>query len=170
MLSFSLPPNTDIVAAVLTVIVMAAGAIGWLLRPHRRRLAAIRDLLRFLEDKRVLYDPMAFEDEDYSASAILQIRAELQAAAKEFRDGDLVMFHLKGMQQACHAFLNRTGSGRRLRRMEWERALQDLRIAFAEHMTPLYDFAGVSPAKQVPAGGYSPSIGEEGPPIWLPGP
>jgi hypothetical protein len=167
MLLLSLP--WDMVAAILALLGIVVGLLQWLVLP-RRRIAAIRDLLWFLEDKRVLYYPIAFEEEDRSVQAVLEIREQVRLARRPFRDTDVVMRHLSGLQQACHAFLNRAGSGRRLPPMQWERALQDLRIAFAEHMGPLYDFAGVTPRKQVESGGYSGSIGEEGPPIWIPAP
>jgi hypothetical protein len=98
MLAFSLPPNTDIVAAILALVGIASGVLGWLVMQHQRRITAIRDLLRFLEDKRVLYNPMAFEGEDDSVHSVLEIRAELRLAGRPFRDGDVVMPHLSGLQ------------------------------------------------------------------------
>jgi hypothetical protein len=168
MVLLSLP--WDMIAAILALIAIGVGLLQWLVLP-RRRTAAIRDLLRFFESKRVLYDPISFEDETTTVKVMLQFREQVLLARKPFRDADVVvMRHLDGLQQACQAFLNRVDSGHRPRRMEWERALRDFRIAFNEHMAPLYNFAGVTPAKQVDTGEYHLSIGEEGPMIWIPPP
>jgi hypothetical protein len=81
-----------------------AGA-SW--QPGTPDVEVARRVLIFLEDRRVLYNPLEAEDPGHSVASVLQIRQFLTDVLANQGIGSELTGHLRGMRAACRAFLDR---------------------------------------------------------------
>lgn len=156
-----IPENTDVVAVIVAVIF---GVVGWITsiwqyvtrqrrerrEESRRESLIVRKLLRFLENRKVLYSPISFEVPSECVASVLEIRTRLQAEIESLEELDHdtgALQPIQSMQAACRAFLDRVrdrsfwtgifpGAGRV---KDLEDALANLRAVFDEQMEKLYE-------------------------------
>lgn len=63
-------------------------------------------LLTFLEDRRVLFNPLSAEIPDHVTSSVLQIRERLNTDLQAINAHSDLANALRGMRAACHKFLD----------------------------------------------------------------
>lgn len=84
---------------------------GW--KPSIGERDAVRSLLVFLEDRRVLFNPFHLEVEYQVRQSIQQIREQCNAAIGTLPEASPAIAPLRGIRAACHRFLNEPrGEGR----------------------------------------------------------
>jgi len=82
------------------------GPLGaqWALRPADAEVA--RRVIRFLEDRRVLYNDYAWEEPDHCLQSVLEVRRFLTAEITTLKDGSDLLGPLRVMRAACRKFLD----------------------------------------------------------------
>ncbi len=82
------------------------GVVGaqWIPKPTDTEVA--RRVLRFLEDRRVLYNDYAFEEPGHCIESVLEIRRFLTAEITEQGDDGDLLGPLRVMRAACRKFLD----------------------------------------------------------------
>ncbi len=65
-------------------------------------------VLTFLEDRRVLFDPMDVEIAEYAGRSVMEIRQHLAQELMQIERASVLAASLRGMTGACHQFLSRT--------------------------------------------------------------
>lgn len=76
-------------------------------QPPDSEFQHMREVLHFLEDRRVLYNPTWAESPDHCVQSVLQIREFLTAQLPNFSDQDTVD-SLRAMRAACRKFISAT--------------------------------------------------------------
>lgn len=79
-------------------------SIGW--TPSKTDSEIARRVIRFLEDRRVLFNPCAVEEPRHCAESVLQIRERLTKALEEVAEGSELFKHLVAIRAACRKFLD----------------------------------------------------------------
>ncbi len=92
------------IASRITGISIPIFGISW--NPPESERKIIRSLLIFLEDRRVLYNPFAFEMEHQVTYSILQIRETLTKTIQHLSERSGAVPVLKAMQAACREYLD----------------------------------------------------------------
>jgi hypothetical protein len=91
------------IASRLTGISTPFGGISW--TPPTPDVEVARAVLAFLEDRRVLYDPVEVEIPQHCISSVLQIREYLTKVLIKQGVSDNLSDHLRAMRAACRKFL-----------------------------------------------------------------
>lgn len=68
-----------------------------------------KNILLFLEDKRVLFNPASMEDADHCAQSVIGIRSELTKALQILSSDSNLANSLRRMRKACQDFSNKLG-------------------------------------------------------------
>lgn len=122
------------------------GGVQW--NPPESQRAIARRVIRFLEDRRVLYVPHDVEIAEYCAQSVLEIRQMLTTELGNLDEScGQLYYSLQAMRLACRRFLDRTqgpeGGSRRFRRpyshydienQTFFTALGELRAAIGVHV------------------------------------
>jgi hypothetical protein len=82
--------------------------VSWQAPEPQRKI--IRELLVFLEDRRVLYNPYSWEVEHEVIDSVMKIREALTSAISRLADNAQAVLWLRAMRIACRTFLD---SGRK---------------------------------------------------------
>lgn len=99
----------EILASVTGVSTPIFG-IQW--KPITAEVTIAKDILRELEDKRVLYRPHDMEDSSHCLSSVEKIRAILTSALKQVGAQGNMGKQLSKMRSACREFCDIVGSPR----------------------------------------------------------
>jgi hypothetical protein len=78
--------------------------VSWTPAPPDVQVA--RRVIRFLEDRRVLYNDYAWEVPDQCANSALEIRKFITAELAGLKDGSELIAPLRAMRAACRKFLD----------------------------------------------------------------
>jgi len=78
--------------------------VSW--QPSESERTIIRSLLIFLEDRRALYNPFAFEMEHQVTDSILQIRETLTNMIQQLPEKSKAVPFLRAMRVACREYLD----------------------------------------------------------------
>ena len=97
----------EILASVTGVSTPIFG-IQW--KPITAEITIAKDILRDLEDKRVLYRPHDLEDSSHCRSSVENIRAILTSALKQVGANGNMGKQLSKMRRACRDFCDIVGS------------------------------------------------------------
>jgi len=68
-----------------------------------------KNIVLFLEDRRVLFNPAHMEDAGYCAQSVIDIRSELTKSLQALRTDSNLAKSLKRMRKACQEFSNKLG-------------------------------------------------------------
>lgn len=68
-----------------------------------------KNVILFLEDKRVLFNPSHMEDAGHCALSVIEIRSELTRHLQALPSGSNLASALKRMRKACQTFSNNLG-------------------------------------------------------------
>jgi hypothetical protein len=93
----------------MTDISVPVFGISW--QPPDADRAVIRSVLVFLEERRALFNPFAFEMEREVSKSVLEIRATLVDVAERLPEGAEALMPLSVMRAACREYLD-NASGR----------------------------------------------------------
>jgi hypothetical protein len=74
--------------------------------PSAPDVSIARRTIRFLEDRRVLYNDFAWEIPDQCVQSVLEIRKFLTSELGNLKDGSELAPPMKSMRAACRKFLN----------------------------------------------------------------
>ncbi len=93
--------------------------INW--NPPKAHVTVARNVITFLEDRRVLYNPYEMEVPRYCIDSVIEIRRFLTAQIADLADDDGLCRNLRAMRAACRKFLDTVndGDGRRPTRGIW---------------------------------------------------
>jgi hypothetical protein len=83
--------------------------ISTTLTPREREI--VRTVIVELEDRRVLFDSLWVEQQDYAFQSIIEIRRLLTATLSALRPDSPAAPILRTMRSECHAFLTGAGQG-----------------------------------------------------------
>ena len=78
--------------------------VSW--QPPEPERAIVRSLLIFLEDRRALYNPFAFEMEHEVANSVLEIRTTLTDALQRLQEPSKAISNIRAMRTACREYLD----------------------------------------------------------------
>ncbi len=78
--------------------------VSW--TPTAPDVSVARRVIRFLEDRRVLYNDFAWEVPDQCTQSALEIRKFLTTELGNLKDGSELAAPMKSMRAACRKFLN----------------------------------------------------------------
>ncbi len=131
-----------------TVPLVGGGLSATLAPPSEAEAHRAGRILTFLENRRVLFDPMDVEIEEYAAQSILDIRRFLADELMQLDRTSVLAASLRGMLGACHQFLTRIQADssadhprRRLRLPHgdqvFHQALGELRGHFSVHIAQM---------------------------------
>lgn len=81
--------------------------LSW--NPEKTERNIARQVITYLEDRRVLYAPSEMECPDHCVQSVLQIRQFLTSKIGEAPEKSELSGSLKAMRAACRKFLNETG-------------------------------------------------------------
>ncbi len=81
--------------------------VQWVPTEPERKV--VRDVLTFLEDRRVLYNPCAWELEDEVNQSVLRIREILTDAIQRLGQDSKAAPAMRAMRAACREYLDGTG-------------------------------------------------------------
>jgi hypothetical protein len=118
-------------------------SVGWV--PSKTDADLARRVIRFLEDRRVLFNPCAVEEPKHCAESVLQIRTKTTAVLEEAREGSELYMHLGAIRAACRKFLDsghvdtaadnfRFGDRHSLNSAFFFMALGELRATIGQHV------------------------------------
>lgn len=80
--------------------------VSW--NPEKTERDAARQVISYLEDRRVLYTPSEMECPDHCVQSVLQIRQFLTTKIGETPENTELSNSLRAMRAACRKFLNET--------------------------------------------------------------
>lgn len=78
--------------------------VSWTAPEPQRKI--VKELLVFLEDRRVLYNPYSWEVEHEVIDSVMRIREALTSAISRLSDNALAVSWLRNMRIACRMFLD----------------------------------------------------------------
>lgn len=131
----------------LTGISCPIFGVSW--NPGTAEVTYARQVLSYLEDRRVLYSPWNVEVPDHCVSSVLEIRHTLTSMLGQLDDKDeRIVPHLRAMRAACRQFLATTDELRQWHGGPWPwmngtpgwmftDALGELRAVFGIHIAQL---------------------------------
>lgn len=82
--------------------------ISWNPSESERKVA--QKVIRFLEDRRVLYNPSELESPRYCIESVCRIREYLTSEMQQINSDSNLFSYIKAMRIACRKFLNRCSS------------------------------------------------------------
>jgi hypothetical protein len=136
------------VARRLTGISTPIFGVSW--DPGQADVAVARRVIRFLEDRRVMFNPTVLEVPQHCVQSVIEVRRFLTAELGDLPEGHAVAPHLQAMRAACRRFLDTAsevegGDPGRLRpwglegypAWEFNAALGELRHAVGLHVAQL---------------------------------
>lgn len=82
--------------------------ISWNPSESERKVA--QRVIRFLEDRRVLYNPSELESPRYCVESVCRIREYLTSEMQQINNDSNLFSYMKAMRIACRKFLNRCSS------------------------------------------------------------
>jgi hypothetical protein len=157
---------------VLTALGLVAAGINFLvIKPVRNWLArkqaekvVVRNLLRFLENRRVLYSGFAEEHVSEVINSVHQIRNRLGEDIERLDEDSKAARTVREMQGACRNFLSRIASLPKVSEgqimyFEWQHtevfilALVELRTIFDSRTDELYEKYGIKRGERLPEWG-----------------
>jgi hypothetical protein len=89
----------------LNGISIASVGVQW--TPKQTDSEVARRVIRYLEDRRVLYNDFAFEEPSHCIDSVLQIRGFLTEEIGRLADGSDLLGPLRVMRAACRKFMDR---------------------------------------------------------------
>ena len=92
------------IASRLTGISIPVFGVSW--NPPESERKIVRDVLVFLEDRRMLFNDYAWEVEHEVADSVLRIRDELTQAIQRLSDGSDALLSLRAMRVSCREYLD----------------------------------------------------------------
>jgi uncharacterized protein DUF6650 len=92
------------IASRLTGISISVFGVSW--QPSKPERIIVRSLFIFLEDRRALYTPFAFEMEHQVTESVLQIRETLTQVIQQLPEKSEAISYLKAMRAACREYLD----------------------------------------------------------------
>jgi Family of unknown function (DUF6650) len=95
------------IADRLTGISTPLGCVSW--QTSESEAATARQVVSFLEDRRVLYAPGEMETPSHCVHSVLEIRHFLTAELGKLESASHLAASLRAMRAACHKFLERVG-------------------------------------------------------------
>lgn len=81
-------------------------SVGWV--PSKPEGEVARRVIRFLEDRRMLFNPFAVEEPAHCVESVLQIRPAITSAMSEIPESSELFRHLAAIRNACRNFLDST--------------------------------------------------------------
>ena len=119
--------------------------VSW--QPPELDSDVVRNLITFLEDRRVLYNPYELEDSRWVIRSVLEIRQRLTDTINMLDDNPHICPHLRAMRAACRKFLDETkrlgGPGRWFHDPWGFITLGELRGVFGLHIAQLCVMYGI---------------------------
>jgi len=117
--------------------------VSW--QPPESERVIIRSLLVFLEDRRALYNPFAFEMEHEVARSVLEIRTTLTDVLQRLPESSNALQNIRAMRAACREYLDgsRDENGMRWRHSGFLAHLGRLRTIFGYHIAQLAVMYGI---------------------------
>ena len=91
----------------LTGISTPIFGVSW--NPENTERDIARQVISYLEDRRVLYNPTEMECPDHCVQSVLQIREFLTSKIGELPEDTEISKSLRAMRAACRKFLNEIG-------------------------------------------------------------
>jgi hypothetical protein len=88
----------------LTGVSIPVFGVSWTAPEPERKV--VRDLLVFLEDRRALYNPYAFEIDTQVSDSVLEIRKELTEAIRRLPETSNAVPLLRALRASCREYLN----------------------------------------------------------------
>ncbi len=88
----------------LNGVSIASVGVQWTPKPTDSEVA--RRVIRFLEDRRVLYNDYAWEEPGHCVQSVLDIRRFLTDEMARLKDGSDLLTPLRVMRAACRKFLD----------------------------------------------------------------
>lgn len=104
----------DIIRHRITGIGCPIFSISWTPGESSRKIA--RDVVLFLEDRRVLYIPSEMECPGHCVHSVLDIRSFLTTQLQRATDDETLSGYLRAMRIACRKFLDRMNHNERKER------------------------------------------------------
>lgn len=93
----------------LTGITTPVFGINW--NPPKAHVTVARNVITFLEDRRVLYNPFDMEVPSHCIHFVVDIRHFLTAQIADLADDDGICQNLRAMRAACRKFLDTVSDG-----------------------------------------------------------
>ena len=90
---------------------MGGFSIGASWNPTKTDKDHVKEIVTYLEDRRVLYNPSEMEVPHHCVDSVLDIRRFLTAKINDIQDARLIVI-LGGMRAACRKFLDSVGADR----------------------------------------------------------
>lgn len=94
------------IASIITGISFPLFGISW--NPTQPDIAIAKQLITYLEDRRVLYNAYQLENPEYCYQSVIEIRAFLTEKLIEVRRGSELDQIMRGMRAACRNVLDST--------------------------------------------------------------
>ena len=107
------------------------GRISW--EPSQDEREIVRQLMLFIEDRRVLYNPFISEVPDHAIDSVFLIRERLMQTLQEVKEKSPAVKDIKAMQEACRIFLNQANKDHSSSQLQ--QPLEELRSVFAESIS-----------------------------------
>ncbi|MDL2272530.1 hypothetical protein LJC23_05800 [Desulfovibrio sp. OttesenSCG-928-I05] len=101
----------DIIRNRITGIGCPIFSISWIPTESSRKIS--RDVVIFLEDKRVLYVPSEMECPGHCVHSVLDIRSFLTTQLQRTTDDETLSGYIRAMRIACRKFLDRMNRNER---------------------------------------------------------
>jgi len=92
------------ISSRITGISCPVFGVSW--KPPKPDRDIAREILRFLEDRRVLYNPCEMEVPDHCVRSVLEIRKYLTNVLQKIPEKSKLFESLKAMRIACRKFLD----------------------------------------------------------------
>lgn len=114
-------------------------------QPPEPERAIIRSLLIFLEDRRALYNPFAYEMEHEVANSVIEIRTTLTDTLQRLQTSSKATSNIRAMRNACREYLDnsRDSGGRGWPDSSFLVHLGRLRTIFGYHIAQLAVMYGI---------------------------
>jgi hypothetical protein len=96
------------ILARITGISIPMFGIQW--QPQPAEIATARDLLRYLEDRRVLYRPFEMENSQHCVSSVLDMRQALTQSLKDLSPQSQLYKRIQKIRRACRDFSDIVGA------------------------------------------------------------
>jgi len=93
-------------ASRLTGISIPVFGVSW--QPPEPERKIIRKLLIFLEDRRALYNPFAFETDHQVTASVIDIRTALTDVIQQLPESSEAVSRIRAMGAACREYLNKS--------------------------------------------------------------
>jgi len=131
------------IASRFTGISIPVFGISW--QPPEPERVIVRSLLVFLEDRRALYNPFAFEMEHQVTASVLEIRTMLTDAIQHLPESSEAIPRIRAMRAACREYLDKSNDRDNFdwRHQGFLAHLGRLRTIFGYHIAQLAVIYGI---------------------------